>query len=264
VVPETLEHRTLLSASPAPSVARGATNPAVIKSLAAEAYLWGLAPEFALRFSTYNTTVGAPINTLDYLSVPAAWNNPATQARDASVLYLNGFLDFSRTPALVLTVPPSSHQYYVVNYLDDYLNTVGSIGTRTTPSDAPTSYLLVGPNSPYAKFRTVTIRGYTYRVMASDTNFNWMVIRVAANTLAEPPDSQSAPSVYSNVSQKFAITPLAQSQRNGPHPVYPTNYVTPPPTPEQVARAAPYRNAPTQAVTFFQQLGNSVKISPIP
>jgi hypothetical protein len=264
VVPETLEHRTLLSASPAPSVARGATNPAVIKSLAAEAYLWGLAPEFALRFSTYNTTVGAPINTLDYLSVPAAWNNPATQAGDASVLYLNGFLDFSRTPALVLTVPPSRHQYYVVNYLDDYLNTIGSIGTRTTPSDVPTSYLLVGPNSPYAKFRTVAIRGYTYRVMASDTNFNWMVIRVAANTLADAADPQSVPSVYRDVSQKFALNTLAQFERNDHQPVYPTNYQLPPPTPEQVAKAAPFRNAPKDAVRFFRQLGGSVKNSPIP
>src|SRR5262249_40309585 len=264
VVPETLEHRTLLSASPAPSVARGATNPAVIKSLAAEAYLWGLAPEFALRFSTYNTTVGAPINTLDYLSVPAAWNNPATQARDASVLYLNGFLDFSRTPALVLTVPPSRNQYYVVNYLDDYLNTIGSIGTRTTPSDVPTSYLLVGPNSPYARFRTVTIHGYTYPVMASDTNLNWMLIRVAANTLADAADPQSVPSVNRDVVEKFALNTVGQFERNHHQPVYPTNFQTPPPTQAQIDKAAPYQNTPTQAVQFFQQLGTSVKKSPIP
>jgi hypothetical protein len=248
----------------ATSTARAATNPAVIQALAAEAYVWGLAPEFTQRFSTYNTTLGPAINELNYGSVPAAWNNQATNAGDASVLYLNGFTDFSRTPHLVLTVPPSSGQYYVVNYLDDYLNTIGSIGTRTTPSDVPTSYLLVGPNSPYARFQTVTIHGYTYRVMASDTNLNWMLIRVAANTLADPADPQSVPSVERDVVQKFALNTVRQFDRNHHQPVYPTDFQTPPPTPAQVEKAAPYQNTPTQAVTFFQQLGASVKKSPIP
>ena len=226
--------------------------------------MWGLGPEFTQRFSTYNTTLGPPINKLNYGSVPAAWNNQATNAGDASVLYLNAFIDFSRTPALVLTVPPSSHQYYVVNYLDDYLNTIGSIGTRTTPSDVPTSYLLVGPNSPYARFRTVAIHGYTYRVMASDTNLNWMLIRVAANTLADAADPQSVPSVNRDVVQKFALNTLGQFERNDHQPVYPTNFQTPAPTQAQVDKAAPYKNTPTQAVAFFQQLGTSVKNSPIP
>jgi hypothetical protein len=253
-----------LSASSATSAARRPTNPAVIRALAAEAYLWGLGPEFTWRYSTYRTTIGAPINTLSYESVPAAWNNSGTNAGDASVLYLNGLLDFSKTPALVLTMPPSSQQYYVVNYLDDYLNTIGSIGTRTTPSDVPTSYLLVGPNSPYARFRTVAIHGYTYRVMASDTNLNWMLVRVAANTLADAADPQSVPSVYRDVVQKFALNTLAQFEGNDHQPVYPTNYQPSPPTAAQVERAAPYQNTPTQAVQFFQQFGTSVKNSPIP
>jgi hypothetical protein len=145
----------------------GAMNPAVIEKLAAEAYLWGLAPEFVQRFSQYNTILSAPLNALDYGSVPAAWNNPATNAGDASVLYINGFMEFRKQPALVLTMPASANQYYVVNYLDDYINTIGSIGTRTTPSDQATSYLLVGPSSPYAKDKTVTLDGYRYPVLAS-------------------------------------------------------------------------------------------------
>src|SRR5262249_28450205 len=139
------------------SAARGATDPAVIQALAAGASVWGLSPEFTQRFSTYNTTISAPINTLLYGLVPAAWNNQGTQAGDASVACLNAFTDLSRTHHLVLRVPPQPDQYSVVNYLDDYLNTIGSIGTRTTPSDVPASFLLVGPNSPYARFRTVTI-----------------------------------------------------------------------------------------------------------
>ncbi|MDR3632965.1 MAG: DUF1254 domain-containing protein [Isosphaeraceae bacterium] len=264
VAMEALEERALLTALPAASPASGATNPAVIEALAAEAYVWGLGPEFVQRFSTYNTTISAPINALAYGAVPAAWNNAATNAGDSSVLYLNGFIDFSKTPALVLTVPPSSDQYYVVNYLDDYVNTIGSIGTRTTPSDAPTSYLLVGPNSPYAKLRTATIDGYQYRVMASDTNLNWMLIRVAANTLADASAPTSVPSVYQNVVQKFALNTLAQFEQNGNQPVFPTDYATKTPTAADVLAAAPYQNTPTNAVAFMQQLGTSVKGSPIP
>jgi hypothetical protein len=156
---ERLEDRALLTARAVPGHPGGTTDTAVIEALAADAYLWGLAPEFAQRFSTYNTIVGAPFNALQYGAQPSAWNNAATNAGDASVLYINSFIDFSRTGALVLTVPPSADQYYVVAYLDSYLNTVGSIGTRTTPSDVPTSYLLVGPNSPHAKQRTVKIAG---------------------------------------------------------------------------------------------------------
>ncbi|MDG3007397.1 DUF1254 domain-containing protein [Paludisphaera mucosa] len=263
-VPERLEDRTLMTAHASPSPARAATDPATIQKLAAAAYVWGLAPEFLQRFSTYNTTLGAPFNALEYVSQPAAWNDAATNAGDASVLYINGFTDFTKAPALVLTVPPSSSQYYVVNYLDDYLNTVGSIGTRTTPSDTATSYLLVGPNSPYAKFRTVDVHGYRYRVMASDTNVNWMLIRVATNTLADASAADSVPNVYNNVVKKFALNTLAQFEANGHQPVYPTSYDTPAPTTEELIRAEPFRNTPTQAVAFFNQLGSSVKTSPIP
>ncbi len=54
------------------------------------------------------------------------------------------------TKELVLTVPPSKSNYYVVDLLDDFINTVGSIGTRTTPSTRAQTYLLAGPTSRYA------------------------------------------------------------------------------------------------------------------
>jgi hypothetical protein len=58
---------------PSPAVTAGfATDPTVITARAAEAYLWGLGPEYIERFSKYNTIIGAPFNTLKYGSVPAA------------------------------------------------------------------------------------------------------------------------------------------------------------------------------------------------
>jgi hypothetical protein len=250
---------------PSPGVAAGsATDPAVIKALAAEAYVWGLGPEFIERFSKYNTIIGAPFNALKYGSVPAAWNNDATNAGDASVLYISGFVDFDQSSELVLTVPPSRDQYYIVAYYDAYANSIGSIGTRTTPSDSMTSYLLVGPKSPYAHKQTAKIHGYDYPVMASDTNVNWFLIRVLTNTLIDASDATSVPSVYNGVVQKFALNSLQEFQTNGHQPVYPASFVLPPPTPEQVSEAAPYQNAPTDAVVFFTQLGNAVATNPIP
>src|SRR3954452_18459329 len=174
---------------PSPAGAVGsASDPAVITALAAKAYLWGLGPEYIERFSKYNTIIGAPFNALKYGSQPAAWNNEATNAGDASVLYVSGFVNFDESAELVLTVPPSRNQYYVVAYMDAYANTIGSIGTRTTPSDAMRSYLLVGPKSPYAHQKIVKIHGHEYRVMTSDTNVNWFLIRVLANTLIDALD----------------------------------------------------------------------------
>jgi hypothetical protein len=212
-----------------PAVAAGsATNPAVITVLAATAYVWGLGPEYIERFSKYNTIIGAPFNALKYGSVPAAWNNEATNAGDASVLYISGFVNFDESPELVLTVPPSRNQYYVVAYIDAYANTVGSIGTRTTPSDSTTSYLLVGPKSRYAKRKTATINGYEYPVMASDTNVSWFVIRVLANTLIDASDPTSVPNVVSGVLHKFALNSLQEFEANGREPVYPARHRTAP------------------------------------
>src|SRR5689334_4333654 len=72
--------------------AGSASNPAVITALAAGAYIWGLGPEYIWRFAQYNTIIGAPFNAFKYGSVPAAWNNEATNAGDASVLYVSGFV----------------------------------------------------------------------------------------------------------------------------------------------------------------------------
>jgi hypothetical protein len=246
------------------STAGSATDPAVIMALAADAYVWGLGPEFIERTSNYNTIIGAPFNALKYGSVPAAWNNDATNAGDASVLYVSGFVNFDKTPELVLTVPPSRNQYYVASYYDAYANTIGSIGTRTTPSDVMRSYLLVGPKSPYAKKQTAKIHGYEYRVMASDTDVNWFLIRVLANTLIDASAPTSVPNVVNGVVQKFALNSLHDFEANGHQPVYPRSFVLRPPTQEQIDEAAPYQNAPQAAVRFFTQLGNAVATNPIP
>ncbi|MGI9188188.1 MAG: DUF1254 domain-containing protein, partial [Gaiellales bacterium] len=249
------------------------TDPARIQTLAAAAYTWALAPEFNYRFLKYNTLVTAPINTLGGKGTQAAaWNNRATNAGDASVLYLNAMIDLSGRPGtggnggtkeMVLTVPPSADNYYVVNLLDDFINSVGSIGTRTTPSTTKQTYLMVGPTSQYAHQRTATIDGFTYRVMASDTALNWMLIRIRADSLVPASDPASIASVNASTVTKFAFNTLAQFQRNHNRPIYPqtTSY---PPTAQQSKRAAKWKNAPSKAVAFFEQAGRSLVLNPLP
>src|SRR5262249_15924745 len=107
------------------------THPLAIPQLAAQAYMWALAPEFVYRFLNYNTLKTAPVNKLGGTTEVAAWNNAATNAGDASVLYLNAMINLSGKQTeggateLVLTVPPSQDQYIVVDFLDGFINTVG-------------------------------------------------------------------------------------------------------------------------------------------
>jgi hypothetical protein len=259
----------VLPPAPALGSASPLTNPTRIQKLAADAYVWGVPAEFVYRFERYNDLVTAPRNALGGESLPAAWNNNATNAGDASVLYLNAMIDLSGqkgrggTKELVLTVPPSRSDYYVVNLLDDFINTVGSIGTRTTPSTRAQTYLLVGPTSRYAHQRVVRIHGFTYRVMPYDTNLGWILIRIRADSLVPASDAASAASILKKVVERFGMIPLAQFEARRHRPKYfvPGQYT---PTQAQIQRAAKWHNAPTNAVAFFEQMGESLRLNPLP
>lgn len=257
----------------APASAAGAvsplTNPQKIEKLAAHAYVWGLPAEFVYRFGNYSALVTASRNTLGGGKAAAAWNNNATNAGDASVLYLNAMIDLSGqkrrggTKELVLTVPPSKSNYYVANLLDDFVNTVGSIGTRTTPSTHAQTYLLAGPTSRYAHERIARIHGFTYRVVPFDTNLGWILIRIRADTLVPASDPASAASIQKRVVERFAMSTLRQFEARGHQPNYfkPNQYT---PTRSQKDRAQKWQNAPTSAVAFYKQMGESLRLNPLP
>jgi len=259
----------IATVAPSQALSTPITSPKVIQNLAAKAYVWGLAPEFVYRFENYNTLVTAPLNTLGGGTTAAAWNNKATNAGDASVLYANAMLDLSGqrgrggTKELVLTVPPSQSSYYVANLLDTYINSMGSIGTRTTPSAKSQTYLIAGPASRYAHKRIVRIHGFTYRVMTMDTNVAWMLIRMRADTLVPASDPASPASIIKNVDERFALNTLAAFEARGNQPQYfkPGSYT---PTAAQIRRAAKWHTAPTRSVAFFKQLGESLRLSPLP
>ena len=263
----------VLTGAVAPSIAVGYVSPLTnskgIQRLAADAYVWGSAPEFVYRFEKYNDLVTAPRNTLGGGKTAAAWNNNATNGGDASVLYLNTMLDLSGqkgrggTKELVLTVPPAKTNYIVVNLLDDFINTVGSIGTRTTPSTRAQTYLLAGPTSRYAHKRIVRIHGFTYRVMPYDTNLGWILIRIRADTLVPANDPASATTILKTVVERFGMSTLAEFEAHGHRPTYfkPGQYT---PTQAQIKRARKWHSAPTNAVAFFKQIGESLRLNPLP
>ncbi len=244
------------------------TNPERIQKLAAYAYIWGVAPDFVYRFSRYNDLVTAPFNTFGGAAAAAAWNNQATNAGNASALYLNAMLDLSGrgrggTKELVLTAPPSQTNYYVANTLDAFINTVSSIGTRTTPSRHAQTYLLVGPTSRYAHERIARIHGFTYRVMAFDTNRDWMLIRIRADSLAPASAPTSIPSIVKHVEERFGLSTLREFEADGHRPTYfKAGQYTP--TRRQIQRARKWHSAPTHAVAFFKQMGEALRVNPLP
>ena len=239
------------------------TNPVEIQTLTYQAYLWGLAPEFSLRESTYLTLLTGPYNSLKYSPVPAAWNNAAENAGDSSVLYVSGWINFASSPELVLTVPPSKDHYYISALYDCYLNVYGSIGTRTTPSDSPASFLLVGPKSRYAKYHSVKIKNFVFKVLASDTDLNWFITRVVCNSLAPAYDPQSVPSTYSGYVRQFALNTLSDFQGNGNRPVFPVKDAYTP-SASDIMKASSFRNTPIDVVAFFQQVGSTIQSNKFP
>ena len=262
----------ILTGALAPSVALGSvsplTDPAKIETLAKDAYIWGVAPEFIYRFSNYNELVTAPVNTFGGAGAAAAWNNQGTNAGDATVLYLNAMLDLSGkgrggSKELVLTIPPSQTNYYVVTLLDAFINDMGSIGTRTTPSRRAQTYLLVGPTSRYAHDRIARIHGFTYRVMALDTNRDWLLVRIRADSLVPAADPTSVAQILKGVVERFALNPLAEFEARGHRPKYfKSGQYTP--TPEQIKRAGKWHTAPSDAVPFFRQVGVALRLNPLP
>jgi hypothetical protein len=72
------------------------------QTLAQHAYVWSSPPEFVYRFAKYNELVTAPVNTFGGSGGVWAWNNRATNAGNASALYLNAMLDLSGRRAMAV------------------------------------------------------------------------------------------------------------------------------------------------------------------
>ena len=260
----------LYASLPAPG-SKASNTPAVIQNLTEAAYIWGLPAEYTYRFAKYNQLVTSPTNTLAYSSVPAEWNNRANaNAGNSSVLYISSTMNLT-TQDLVYTVPPTASDYIpdpqgpnftVSQMFDSFINVFADPGTRTTATSEPTSYLVVGPNSRYAKDINATILGHTYPVISSDTNTCELLVRILTNTLSSGAKGVSA--TLHGVAEKFAMNTLQQFQANNNTPVFPANFQITPPTQAQIDAADQYQNTPVLASAFFGQVGDSLAENPLP
>ncbi|KAL0038112.1 hypothetical protein WJX79_003329 [Trebouxia sp. C0005] len=117
---------------------------------------------------------GTAINTFssrsNHLSVPS--DNGLTPNHDT--IYTQGWLDLSQGPQIV-TVPSvsPSNRYWIVPFLDAYLNYYGAIGSDFNSSAG--QYLVVGrsaaANATYGNFTSD-------RIFHSPTDLNWIIARV--------------------------------------------------------------------------------------
>ena len=247
--------------SPQPVI--GITDPTTIKNLAAAAYVWSLPAEYTYRFSKYNELVTAPANTLKYFSDPALWNNAATNAGNPSALYIYGTFDLTLQD-LVFTIPATDKTFSLFAFYDNFTNTIANPGTRTTPSSVATTYLLVGPNSEYADKKNVRLKGFNYKVIASDTYRAQLLARIGVNALAPASNPDSVSQVRENVMEMVTLNTLEQFQQNHNQSVFPATYEAPTPTPEQLTQAQQWQNDPSDAIKFFTQAGESLKENPLP
>lgn len=240
------------------------TTPEAISALAEAAYVWSLPLEFTYRFGKYNELMTAAVNTIAYVPEPAAWNNAATNAGNASQLYINSILDFSGDQSLVYTVPSSETNFTVTQFLDAFINTYADPGSRTTPNASnPTSYLLVGPDSKYARSSTAVINGITFPVIASDTNRAQFLGRVLAPTLVPAADPDSSFNTLNNIAYNIRLNTLEEFLLNGAAPPA-GGFAIKTPTDAERELASEYQNSPDNALEFFSQVGKSLEMNKLP
>lgn len=239
------------------------TNPVEIRKLAENAYVWGLPLEFTYRFNRYNELVSAPTNELAYVPNVAMWNNASTNAGSASTLYLNGGLDLSGNNALVYTIPKMDGIFTISQIIDAFTNVVSDPGTRTIDTSIQHSFLVVGPDSEYAKETRATINGYDFEVISVDTNHAEVLGRVLAQTLLPPESKGSVNDALNTYAHNITLNTLSEFQANGNRPVPPTAYLYPP-SDDEAKEAVKWQDTPADAIEFFEQMGESVKINKLP
>ena len=110
----------------------------------------------------------------------------------------------------------------------------------------------------------MTIHGFRYRVMATDTNLNWMLIRIRADSLLPPTDPAST--AIGPGERRRAVRPehaASRFERRGHRPRYfkPDRYKA---TPGRRSGPRSGTTPPTTAIPFFEQLGRSLKLNPLP
>lgn len=145
------------------------------KRLASELWIWGF-PLVLTDVTREVATAGIGMNVFKHeRSVPDATTAGAVNP-NADFLYSQAWLDLAKGPVL-LSVPDTKERYYLLALLDAYTNVAGSIGKRTTGTEAR-SFALVGPHYKGSVPETAT-------EVRLPTELAWIFARTAVNDAAD-------------------------------------------------------------------------------
>ncbi|MCC6867946.1 MAG: DUF1254 domain-containing protein [Burkholderiales bacterium] len=129
--------------APAPAPAAPQSPDTEEKRLASEIWVWGF-PLVLTDVTREVETADIGMNVFKHRrSVPDAATAGVANP-NADFLYSQAWLDLSKGP-VILSIPDTKGRYYLLALLDAYTNVAGSIGKRTTGTEART-FALVGPH----------------------------------------------------------------------------------------------------------------------
>jgi hypothetical protein len=176
------------AATPASTAAAATPTEAQAREIGAQAYVYGLAPVDERR-----VTSAFPANTLLNVTRPATPAERLVVLPNVDTLYTTARLDLGAGP-VVIHVPDEAGRYYVLQLLDAYTNTFGSIGRRTTGTREG-DYAITPPGW------SGTLPAGVHRIEAP-TRTAWLLGR----TLVDGPDDLAA---VNAIQHAYALTPLS-------------------------------------------------------
>ena len=119
-----------------------ADNPAMLKQLAIDAYIWGIPLVQTRMYLELAERLELPFNQL-FGTPELCTPQSLVPLPNVDTLYGIGWLDLTTQPQL-LSVPEAHDRYYLVQLNDAYLNSFSYIGRRTTGT-APGLFAICGP-----------------------------------------------------------------------------------------------------------------------
>lgn len=168
------------SAAPDKNASSGIQDPAELRKIAAEAYLY-LYPLVTMDITRRASTstegpLNAPANRLDHRRAFPDASFRAVVRPNFDTLYSSGWIDLSGGP-VVVEAPPSPGRYYLLQFLDMWTDSFAVPGTRTNGAE-PVRLALVPPGWGGA------VPADAIRVDAP-TDWVWMIGRTQTNGSAD-------------------------------------------------------------------------------
>ena len=204
----------------APARAQPLPDPAELRAIAKEAYIYGfpLVDSYRIQHAYFvdraNPEFKAPHNTLTNIARVFTPDDRAVQTPNSDTPYSSLGLDLRAEP-MVLTVPLLvGSRYFSIQLIDAYTFNFDYIGSRTTGNGGG-SFLVAGPN-----WRGETPAGIT-RVIRSETELAFALYRTQ---LLSPDDIEEVRRIQAG----YRVQPLSAFLGQAPPPAAPAiDFVTP-------------------------------------